>query len=88
MIKNIPLRIGADILILICLLQSWWLAAFAVAIISAWFFPYFIELVAAGIIFDALYGMVPDMGVWGYISTIEAVVVFGLVAGIRSMVRK
>jgi hypothetical protein len=64
------------------------LAAFAVAIISAWFFPYFIELIAAGIIFDALYGMVPDMGIWGYISSIEAIVVYTLVVIVRNMVRR
>lgn len=88
MIKAIFVRVVTDIVIAFCVLQSWWLAAFAVAIIGAWFFPYFVEIIIAGLVFDALFGMLPDMGIWGYISTIEAICALIVIGGVRKIVRK
>ena len=88
MSKYIVLRVCVDILIAVCILQSWWLMALAIAIIATWIFPYFVEIIIAGFVFDALFGMVPSMKGWGYLSTIEAVVIFAAIQYIRSRVRR
>jgi len=81
-------RIILDILIAICILQAWWFIALPLAIFGVWEFPYFIEIILAGIIYDSLFGFVSGMGVWGYVGTIVSIILFGVVILLRKMVRR
>jgi hypothetical protein len=85
--NSVILRIILDILIAISLLNGWWFLALPLALVGAWFFPYFIELIIAGIGYDSLFGFVSGMGIWGYMGTIVSVVLFAGISGVKRWVR-
>ena len=55
--NNLALRIGIDIVIAVCVIFGWWYIAVFIAAIMFFKFPYYIELLAAGFAYDALFGM-------------------------------
>ena len=71
-------RIIIDLLLAVSVLQGWWFIALLLGIIGLWMFPYYIELIIAGIVYDSLFGMIPKMGWKEYIGTILSVVIFGI----------
>lgn len=74
-------------IIAIALLNAWWFIALPLAIVGAWFFPYFAELIVAGVVYDALFGMIPGMGLWSYSGTIISVILFMIVFLLKKLVR-
>jgi len=85
--KNLLTRIFIDLLIIITVLNGWWFFALPLALIGAWLFPYFVELIVAGIGYDSLFGFVPGMGAWGYAGTIVSIVLFAGIVGAKRWVR-
>ncbi len=81
------IRIIIDLVIAFSIFHGWWLAVI-LGLCGAWFFPYFIEAINAGVAYDALFGFVPSMGVAAEMGTIVAVVLFSLVTGFKRVVRK
>lgn len=85
---NVIGRIIFDIVIAISVLSGWWFIALPVAICGTCLFSYFIEIVIAGIAYDAFFGMVPGMGWKGYVATCISVVILLIVAGLKRVIRK
>jgi hypothetical protein len=85
--NSIRLRIGIDILLSISVLNGWWFVALPLAILGIWLYPFFIESIIAGSIFDALFGFVPGIGFWRYMGTVGSVCVFCLGMFIKKKVR-
>ncbi len=74
---NKPLtRILIDLILFISVLNGWWFVALPLVILVGWFFPFFIELLIAGIMYDSLFGFTPSLGTSGYQGTISAGVLF------------
>jgi hypothetical protein len=73
MIKTL-FRIILDILLFIAVINGWWPIVVVMAVIGLWFFRFYAEAILAGVAYDALYGMIPDMGWKGYTGTIVAVI--------------
>ena len=86
--KVILHRIIIDLLIIASVFHGWWFIALPLALFGSWKYPRFIEIILAGIIYDSLFGFVPEMGVAGYVGTIVSVVVFLLVMVLKRVVRK
>ena len=86
--KRITTRIIIDILLAIFVLNGWWFFALILGLFGAWYMPYFVEAIIAGIIYDALFGAAAGMGLWGYMGTIIGVVVFVLLRGLKKAVRR
>ncbi len=76
--RDITLRITLDIVILIAVLLGWWFVFIPLAVIGAWLFPRYVEIVIAGFLHDALYGMYHGLGIWGYAYTISAAIILAL----------
>jgi len=81
-------RIIIDILIICLLIPGYWFLALPLAIISAWYFPYFVEVIIAGIVYDALFGFIPGMGAWQYAGTIGSVIIFLIMFLSKKVVRR
>ena len=81
-------RIVLDIVIAVAIMEGWWFIALPLALAGAWSLPYFIEMIAAGIAYDSLFGLVPGTGFWGYAGTILSAVLFLVVIAIKKFVRK
>jgi hypothetical protein len=88
MSKSLIVRIIVDILIAFCVLQGWWFFALPIAVIAAWFSPYFIEMIVAGIVYDSLYGSIPTQGIWDYVGTIASVAILAMESGLKRAIRK
>ena len=86
--KPIFSRIILDILILLAMMHGWSVVALPLALIGVWRFPYFVEIIIAGIIYDSLFGFVPEMGVIGYLGTIVSVGLFLLLILAKKVMRK
>ena len=85
--KNILLRIILDLLITFCISRGWWYFALPLGFVGAWSFPYFFELIIAGIAYDSLFRMVPGMG-WGSdMGTIVSVISMLIISGVKRFVR-
>ncbi len=78
---SLAIRIILYVIIVFSIINGWWYIALPFALIGAWQFAFRWEIMIAGVIYDALFGMLPDMGFLGYIGTSIAVcivVVFGV----------
>ena len=75
-------------MILLAMMHGWWVVALPLALIGVWRFPYFVEIIIAGIIYDSLFGFVPEMGVIGYLGTIVSVGLFLLLILAKKVMRK
>ncbi len=69
-------RILLDIFIIITIFSGWWPIALILGIVGACLHRSFIEIIIAGIVYDALFGMVAGMGIYGYIGTCISVIVY------------
>ncbi len=80
-------RIILDIIIFLCLVQGWWYFALLLALIGLWNFGMYIEIILAGLIYDALYGSVAVKGVAGSAGLIIGLVIFIVLTVIKKTVR-
>ena len=85
--KKLIYRIIIDAIIFICLIQGWWYFAILVGMIGVWNFGFFIEIVLAGLIYDALYGSAAIKGVAGSIGLIVGSILFIVLSIIKKIVR-
>ncbi|MFA6315698.1 MAG: hypothetical protein WC648_05025 [Candidatus Paceibacterota bacterium] len=81
-------RIVLNLLLGFCVIMGWWYFAIIIIVIGSISWAYYWEMILAGIVYDALFGMVPEMGVWGYIGTIVSIVLFLIISLLHSMLRK
>ena len=88
MTNKILLRTLFDLLILLTVLHALWFIALPLTIFGSWRYQHFIEIILAGIIYDSLFGFVPEMGVAGYAGTIAGVVIFLLIMILKRVVRR
>ena len=72
--KRIGIRIFADITFVLALLFMPWQVLFVLGIFGTFFFPYFIEVIIVGVLFDMLYAPV------GVEFTVLAGTIFGVLA--------
>lgn len=84
---KILLRIILDIGVVVAILNGWWPVAIILVLIGAWFFRFYIEMILAGVAYDALFNMAPHTGWIGYEGTIIAVIIFIIVRLLKRMVR-
>ena len=80
-------RIIIDIAIFLCLVQAWWYFALLLAVIGIWNFGFYIEIIVAGLIYDALYGSATAKGLTGSIGLIIGAVLFIILTIIKKIVR-
>jgi hypothetical protein len=82
------IRIILDILIFLSVLQGWWLFVLLFGVVGAWKYSFFIEFVIAGIVFDSLFGLVPERGVGSYLATILSLILTIAIGGLGNVIRK
>ena len=80
-------RITIDIAIFLCLVQAWWYFALLLALIGIWNFGFYIEIVIAGLIYDALYGSTTVKGWAGSIGLIVGAILFVVMTVMKKMIR-
>lgn len=80
-------RIILDILLFAAIINGWWPVAIALALIGAWFFKMYVEIIIAGIAYDALFGMTSGMGWRGYGGTICAITLLMAVKLLKRSIR-
>ena len=85
---NAYIRIFLDILVFAFIINAWWFIALPIALVCAWFFSYYLELIIAGIAYDSLFGMVGIMGIWGYGGTIISLTLFLVVVFLKKVMRR
>jgi len=81
------LRITLDIIIFLCLIQGWWYFALLLGLIGLWNLELYIEIILAGLIYDALYGSVATYGVAGSVGLIVGAILFAVLVVIKKVVR-
>ena len=81
-------RIILDTLILLAILQGWWFVVLLLAIVGAWKYSSFAEIIIAGMMYDSLYGFVQSFGVRGYMGTIISVLFFVPIVVLKRVMRK
>ncbi len=85
---KVTIRIILDVILFFAVLKGWWFVALPFGIIGAWFFPYYLELIVAGIIYDSLFGMIPETGLWRYAGTIISTSAFVIMIPLRRIIRR
>ncbi len=80
-------RVIIDLLMFLCVMQGWWFAALPLGIVGALMFPFFIELVIAGVVYDALFGFAEGQGFVGYVGTVVSVAFIFVVVFVKKMMR-
>ncbi len=84
---SIIFRILLYLALAFTVINGWWFVSIPLIIIGIWLFSFKFEILIAGIVYDALFGMVGSMGVKGYIGTIVAVVILGSIYLLKKVVR-
>ena len=69
------------------LLNGWWFVALPLLLFGAWQLNFSIELLIAGVMYDALFGMIKGTGMWGYSGTILAVFILIIVRILKKVMR-
>lgn len=85
---KIALRLILDIPLAFAVIEGWWFAALPLGLIGAWAFPYYFEIFIAGVVYDSLFGLVPDMGIKGYAGMIVATAVLSMIGGFKKVTRR
>ncbi len=81
-------RIIIDLLIVWSLIQGFWFLVIIFGAIGLWKYEQFYEIIIAGIGYDALFGMVPRMGIHGYYGTIIGIILYIAAFFLKKLVRK
>lgn len=79
-------RILASVVLLFALFLAPWMLAAAAAIILAWVFPRYYELIAAGIILDAISGAYEGL-LGGLVFTAAALASFFIIEFLKTRIR-
>lgn len=74
--KNLIFRIILDLLIFLAIIHGWWFVASPLALVGAWRYRYFAEMVVTGLVYDSLFGLVPGMGIFGYLGIFVSIFLF------------
>lgn len=85
--KDILIRIILDLLILVSVVEGFWFVALPLAVIGCWNFSYFIEMLLAGMIYDALFGLIPETSFASYYGSIFSLVIFLIIIQLKKVVR-
>ena len=86
--KKITVRIVLDIFLAISVLNGWWFLAIPLGLVGVYAYPYFIEIIIAGIAYDSLFGLIPGMGMRAYAGTVITIMSIVIVSLIKKVVRK
>jgi hypothetical protein len=81
-------RFIVDIIIFVAVISAWWHVALLISIIGLIAFPYFIEIIIFGIIFDALFGYSQSLGISGYIGTLSSILIFLVIFWLNKTLRR
>jgi hypothetical protein len=81
------LRIIINIILALSILTGWWFVALPLGLFAVWKFPLYIEIIVAGIGYDALFGFTREAGVYGYLGTILTSVVVIFVLTLKKVMR-
>ncbi|KND49889.1 MAG: hypothetical protein AB197_00050 [Parcubacteria bacterium C7867-002] len=85
--QKILLRLIIDIGIAYAVLNGWWFIVLPLSFVGIWIFPFFIEIVIAGLIYDSLFGFVPEMGLWGYVGTLVSILFLSVITWVKGSIR-
>lgn len=81
------MRVVVDIIIAVSVIFGLWYAALPIALVSAWVFPFYLELMIAGFAFDSLFGFGSGLGVVAYAGTLVSISSFIVLYLFKKMVR-
>lgn len=82
------LRIVLDLLVAASIVFGWWFVALPLAVFGAWQFPYYLEILAAGLAYDGLYGLGDMLGLWGMAGAIAGAILLAVVAALKLIIRR
>ena len=85
---RIRIRIIIGLVLAVCVLQAWWLAALVIGLIGTWFFRDYLELVVAGIAYDALYGDTIGSGWTSHLGLFVSIIGLLITVGLKKVVRR
>ena len=77
-----------DVVIFVTIVNGQWFFVLPLALFSIWYWPSYIEIVIAGIMYDALFGMVHGSGLRGWTGTIVSIVLYAIAVVVKKFVRK
>ncbi len=81
------LRIILDIAIVGCIILGWWYIALPVAVMCAWMLPLYLELPIEGLIYDSLYGIGRDLGIFGFLGIIVSLILGVIIILLKAIVK-
>ena len=82
------MRIFIDLLIASSVFNGWWFFVLPLVIFGSWKYPFFIEFIIAGIVYDVLFGFVPELGIKGYLGTLTSIFIFTMIFLFKKVARK
>ncbi|MDD5165632.1 MAG: hypothetical protein PHG25_03840 [Candidatus Pacebacteria bacterium] len=85
--RSVIFRILLDIALFICVIHGWWFIALPIVFIGVLRLYFVVEIIVAGIMYDALFGMVVPAGIWGYAGIITAAVILIILRLLKKVVR-
>lgn len=85
---NLFKRVIFDVVILMFVIFGWWHIALVLSIVGLFYFERYFEIIAFGIIYDALFRMIPTTGLSGYLGTAITIVVYSIYSLIKGVIRK
>ena len=80
-------RIIIDFIIFVFVLEGWWYAILPLGIVALWSFPFYIEFLLFGIIYDSLFGFTFAIGWFGYTGTIVTLLISISMSSLRGKLR-
>jgi hypothetical protein len=85
--NNLALRMLLDAAIVACIFLGWWFIALPVAVLCAWMLPCYLELVGEGLLYDSLYGLGRDLGIFGFLGIIVSLVLGVVIILLKAIVK-
>ncbi len=86
--KKILPRLVSDLALFIFVIHGWWILVLILAMIANWKFPYFWEILLAGLAYDSLFNFSSDPSLSSWLGTILAAVIFVLIVFAKRVVRR
>lgn len=86
---NPSLRITLNVILFLLVIMGWWFAAIPIALIGAWVFPRYAEIVIAGFLYDILFGFGTGQGrgFLGYAFVLGGAVLLAAIAYLKIVVK-
>lgn len=82
-------RILFDLFLAFFILEGWWFLAMPLALFGVWIFRYYyVEMILAGLIYDSLFGFLPNGDIYSYAGTILAIMLSIIAAYTKRVVRR